>query len=215
MDRIRPLDPPHKGLRNALGQLSLALGTTDISAPAELEALTALADEVATILIDHARQEDAYIFAPAERFAPGSTVTDREQHGALHDALESINERIGGLRTDSPTSALRTIAADFARFHAAYLTHMAHEEHVLEPILIDHQTDEEMIADQGVIMQTVPFPTLLLWFKYIVPARTIHENRAVLSAFRAAAPAEAFDSVRDTLATVLPAERLHALLVDL
>ncbi|MEY2755327.1 MAG: hypothetical protein RJB65_1685 [Actinomycetota bacterium] len=68
-----------------------------------------------------------------------------------------------------------------------------------------------MIADQGVIMQTVPFETLLLWFKYIVPARSTSDNRQVLAGFKSAAPAEAFDTVAALLRDVLPPERFAAI----
>jgi hypothetical protein len=37
-------------------------------------------------------------------------------------------------------------------------------------------------------MQQMEFKTLLLWFKFIVPARRSEENKQVLTAFKANAP---------------------------
>jgi hypothetical protein len=211
MDRLRPLDPPHKGLRHGLGQLSLALGTTDFGDVDDVARLRALTAEVVTLLHDHARQEDLYIFAPAERFVPGSSAVDREHHAALHASVESIHARIDALDPGASAAEIDDIVRAFRSFHVDYLVHMDHEESALEPILIAHQTDEEMIADQGVIMQTVPFETLLLWFKYIVPARGTRDNRQVLAGFKSAAPAEAFDAVCALLRDVLPPDRYSAI----
>jgi Mlc titration factor MtfA (ptsG expression regulator) len=52
-------------------------------------------------------------------------------------------------------------------------------------------------------MQHMDFKTLLLWFKYIVPARRLEENRQVLEAFKANAPAEAFAAVQEIIQSVL------------
>ncbi|MEY2755326.1 MAG: hypothetical protein RJB65_1684 [Actinomycetota bacterium] len=142
MERIRPLDPPHKGLRHGLGQLSFMLGNTDFRDDNELARLRTLTDEVVTLLHDHARQEDEFIFAPAERFAPGSPAVDREQHDALHAAVEAIHARISALRPETSAGEVDEIIRAFRSFHVDYLVHMDHEESILEPILIAHQTDE-------------------------------------------------------------------------
>jgi hypothetical protein len=48
-------------------------------------------------------------------------------------------------------------------------------------------------------MQAMSFDMLLLWFKYIVPARRADETAQVLSGFKSAAPEEAYAAVLNTI----------------
>ena len=61
MATLRPLDPPHKGIRNALSQLSLAAGSTAASDTAAVEALVTLCIDVLDFLDEHADFEEKYI----------------------------------------------------------------------------------------------------------------------------------------------------------
>ena len=46
MERLKSLDPPHKGLRNALGKLALSAGKTDYTSLSSVTILNELANEV-------------------------------------------------------------------------------------------------------------------------------------------------------------------------
>ena len=50
MNQLKSLDPPHKGLRNALSKLAFALGKTNFGNPESVEKLKTLASEVFHIL---------------------------------------------------------------------------------------------------------------------------------------------------------------------
>lgn len=215
MDRMRPLEPPHLGIRNALGQVSFALGNTDVGESHDRAALAQLFSELMILLHDHARQEDHYIFRPAETAAPGSSATAAAMHLELERDLQDLGVAIASFDGSQSAEAVAEVVRSFHRFHLRYLDHMLDEELTIEPILLAHQTDEEMIADQVEIMQTVDFATLLLWFKYIVPARRDVDNRQVLAAFKSFAPKEAFSAVSGVLRDVLPRTRYEALTSDL
>jgi hypothetical protein len=88
---------------------------------------------------------------------------------------------------------------------------MIDEEKNIETVLLSHFSDEELMADQGEIMSQMPFETLLLWFRFIVPSRSISDNRQVLSGFTAAAPPEAVEAVWAVLRDVLPPKRFAAI----
>jgi hypothetical protein len=59
-------------------------------------------------------------------------------------------------------------------------------------------------------MKNMDFATLLLWFKYIVPARRIEENVQVLTAFKSAGK-EAFEAVLNVIRPQLSEERFNAI----
>ena len=86
--------------------------------------------------------------------------------------------------------------------------HIDGEDTELEPIMQEHFTDEELIGHQIEIMKEMSFETLLLWFKYIVPARRPSENAQVLSGFKASAPAEAYEQVMALIGTQVSSEEL-------
>ena len=72
MATLRPLDPPHKGIRNALSQLSLAAGSTAAPDTAAVGALVTLCIDVLDFLDEHADFEEKYILEPLEERVPGA-----------------------------------------------------------------------------------------------------------------------------------------------
>lgn len=215
MDRLRPLDPPHKGIRNSLAQVSLLAGRTDFGDLDEVELLRTEAAKAFTLLRDHAMQEDDYIFGPLDRRLPGATDGDRAQHVELHAELDRLEELLASFDGTQSNDEGHEFVLGFSGFHGRYLLHMESEERHTEKLLLEHVTDDEMAADQGAIMAQMPFETLLLWFEYIVPARRVSDNRQVLAGFRAAAPDEAFDAALAVLEMVESSERLIAMTEDL
>jgi hypothetical protein len=53
---------------------------------------------------------------------------------------------------------------------------------------------------------------LLLWFKYIVPARRPDENAQVLTGFKSAAPEEAYAAVLNTIRQEISENELNEIL---
>lgn len=58
MATLRPLDPPHKGIRNALSQLSLAAGSTAATDIHGVNELVILAADVLEFIDEHADFEE-------------------------------------------------------------------------------------------------------------------------------------------------------------
>jgi hypothetical protein len=92
------------------------------------------------------------------------------------------------------------------------LEHINEEDVALELEMQKQFTDEELMQHQIAIMGEMSFETLLLWFKYIVPARRPDENAQVLSGFKSAAPAPAFDAVLGVIKNELSEHEFQAIL---
>ena len=73
-------------------------------------------------------------------------------------------------------------------------------------------SDEELMQHQIAIMGEMSFETLLLWFKYIVPARRPEENAQVLTGFKSAAPEVAFKAVIDVIKNEISETEFQAIL---
>jgi len=212
MERFKSLDPPHKGLRNALGQLTLLTGKTKFSDHQQVEKLKKLAEEVFFLLKDHTKTENEFILKPLEEknalaaepyFEDHTDIEEWENH--LLDSIKNLD----GTQTDDQGHLIYLNLCDF---QSAYLDHIDEEDVELEEKLQKHFSDEELIQHQIKIMQQMEFSTLLLWFKYIVPARRIEENAQVLRNFKSNAPDEAFQAVIQTIQGELSHEEFEAII---
>lgn len=211
MQRLKSLDPPHKGIRNLLSQFSLLAGRTSYSNIAEVNELKIVGSDMFTLLQNHHYTEEAFILAPLKLKHPQATEEVESEHLELDRLERSIQQKLAALDGTQSDDEGHALYLEFTEFHSRYLHHIAEEDRQLEIDMQEAFTDEELIQHQVAIMESMDFTNLLLWFKYIVPARRIEENAQVLTAFKGAAPAEAYTAVLDTIRPQLSAERFEAI----
>ncbi len=212
MERFKSLDPPHKGLRYALGQLTLLTGKTKFSDHQQVEKLKKLADEVFFLLKDHTKTENEFILKPLEEKNALAAEPYFEDHTDIEEWENHLFESIKNLDGTQTDDQGHLIYLNLCDFQSAYLDHIDEEDVELEEKLQKHFSDEELIQHQIKIMQQMEFSTLLLWFKYIVPARRIEENAQVLRNFKSNAPEEAFQAVIQTIQGELSHEEFEAII---
>lgn len=215
MATLRPLDPPHKGIRNALSQLSLAAGSTAATDTAAVEALVNLGIDVLDFLDEHADFEEKYILEPLEERVPGAGADDYAAHQELEKKVQSLRDLLSSLTSTPNQDTVDAFYTEVVLFQAAYLVHMAQEEASTERLMMEHFSDEELIGHQIAIMGETSFESLLRMFRFIAPARRLDENLQVLHAFRANAPEPAFAAVMQTLQAAMPPAQYNALVVAL
>jgi hypothetical protein len=212
MNRLKSLDPPHKGLRNALGKITLLAGKTDYSSQASVEKLQALGKEVFLLLTDHTATENKYILAPLETRNPGFTADYLADHDEIDSLEQSLQERLLAFDGTQSNDEGHQFYLDLCDFQSAYLEHIDVEDVELEEEMQKHFTDQELMGHQIEIMQAMGFDMLLLWFKYIVPARRPDENAQVLTGFKSAAPEEAYNAVLDVIRKEISESELNEIL---
>ena len=199
MERLKSLDPPHKGLRNALGKLALSAGKADYTSLSSVTLLKALANEVFHLLKDHTATENKFILAPLELRNPGFTEHYFSDHNTIDQSEQSLLDRFLSLNGKQTNDEGHQLYLDFCNFQSHYLEHINEEDSILELEMQKHFTDEELMQHQIEIMQEMSFETLLLWFKYIAPARRPDENAQVLTGFKSVAPEAAYNTVLNTI----------------
>lgn len=82
---IRPLAPPHKGLRNALGLLSFYSGNCDYADLASVQRLKECALDFHALCIDHEANEKRYVFEPLPQRSEMNLELWRNEHKELHN----------------------------------------------------------------------------------------------------------------------------------
>ena len=206
MNRIKSLDPPHKGLRNALCQLTLLAGKTDYANPESIAKLQALGKEVFHLLKDHTRTENKFILAPLEAKVKGSTSEFGEDHHEIDELETELFDELMAFNGKQSEEEGHQFYLDLCDFQSFYLMHIDGEDTEIEPLMQEHFSDEELMGHQIEIMKEMSVETLLLWFKYIVAARRPAENAQVLSGFKASAPAELYEQVMTLIQTQLSSD---------
>jgi hypothetical protein len=212
MERLKSLDPPHKGLRNALGKLALSAGKTDYTSLSSVALLKELANEVFHLLKDHTATENKFILAPLEQRNPGFTENYYSDHDAIDQLEQNLLDRFLSLNGQQTNDEGHQLYLDFCNFQSHYLEHINEEDSLLELEMQKHFTDEELMQHQIEIMQGMSFETLLLWFKYIVPARRPDENAQVLTGFKSVAPESAYNTVLNTIKEEVRESEMQAIL---
>jgi hypothetical protein len=208
MNRMKTYDAPHKGLRNALSQLSLLAGKTNYSAQQEVEQLYNLGAEVFALLTIHAEDENDVTLAELEKRCPGCSEHDVEDHEEIHQQQNNLEKLLAKIYAGSKSGAVETedsveFYLSFSGFHSKYLEHTAEEERVTQLQLWKHFTDEELAAHRGMIMAKNPPQTLLTWFKFVIPAQSYNERVGLLSGFKKMATEPFFKEGMDTIRKVL------------
>lgn len=220
MKRMKLYDVPHKGLRNALSQLSLLAGNTDYTNQYETENLYKLGISVFTILNIHASDEDEITLTSLEERCPCCSEHDTEDHKKIHHAQQQLERMLASLCNDTLTNEQKTEAgAEFylslSEFHAMYLLHTAEEERITQPLLWEHFSDDELAAHRARIMSKNPPETLLTWFRFVIPAQSHTERIGLLSGFKKMASPDFYRKGMEVIEEVLPERVFKKLVSDL
>jgi DNA-binding transcriptional MerR regulator len=201
---MKTYDVPHKGLRNALSQLSLLAGKTDYANPQEVYEFYQLGQDVFSLLNIHAADENEVTLAELEARCPKCSQHDVEDHERLHQMQEKLEKLLSQIHSQSQAGS--NVLEDgaefylaFSEFQGTYLEHTAEEERVTQPLLWKYFTDEELAAHRGRIMAKNPPKTLLTWFRFVIPAQRHAERVSLLTGFKKMA-SESF--YNDGLATI-------------
>ena len=209
MERLKSLDPPHKGLRNALSKLALIAGKTNYASVESVKKLQLISKDVFHLLKDHTATENKFILGALDAVNKSFTKDYYADHVEMDQTEQQLFDRIMSLNGEQTNDFGHQLYLDICQFQSHYLEHINEEDVALEAEMQKHFTDEDLMQHQIAIMCEISFETLLLWFKYIVPARRPEENAQVLSGFKSAVPESAFNAVIEIIKNEISENELH------
>lgn len=220
MNRMKVYDVPHKGLRNGLSQVQILAGKTDYSNLYEVEQLYKLGENVFRILSIHSADEDEVTLAELEQRCTGCSKHDIGDHEKLHLVQDKLEKLLTRIYTDSKAGQNTSEDGEefylaFSEFHGIYLEHTAEEERVTQPLLWKYFTDEELASLRGKIMAKNPPDTLLIWFRFVIPAQTHKERVGLLTGFKKMAPEPFFNQGMQVIKQVLSEKEFNELNIAL
>lgn len=185
MQRIKIYDVPHKGLRNALSQLSLRAGNTNY-ADKDAAELYQLGRDVFRIMTVHAEDENRIGLAALEARCPGAAQHDMDDHEHLEARQSALENLLAKIHADVQAGKnAEEDGAEFylalSEFHGEYLAHTAEEERVTQPLVWQHFSDEEILAQRMKILSSIPPDAMQIWARFIVPALSEPERSGFLA----------------------------------
>jgi hypothetical protein len=131
-----------------------------------------------------------------------------EDHEQIHLAQEKLEKLLAKLYSNSKAGQDVTEDGEefylaFSEFHGTYLEHTAEEERVTQPMLWKYFTDEELASHRGKIMAKNPPQTLLIWFRFVIPAQSHKERVGLFTGFKKMAPEPFFNEGMHVIKQVL------------
>ena len=168
-----------------------------------------ISKDVFHLLKDHTATENKFILGALDAVNKSFTKDYYTDHVEMDQTEQQLFDRIMSLNGEQTNDFGHQLYLDICQFQSHYLEHINEEDVALEAEMQKHFTDEDLMQHQIAIMGEMSFETLLLWFKYIVPARRPEENAQVLSGFKSAVPESAFHSVIEIIKNEVSENELH------
>jgi hypothetical protein len=183
---LNPYTDIHKGVRMALFQMMIQIGSTDFT---ECDAATAAQgswEELKNLLREHVENERAYVHPLYEAKMPGvarALTLDHETQETYLRELETHFSRLMALENPSERAAM---ALEFYRglslFIGEYLPHLHREEAIYIRNLWDLCTYEELRDMLATILNAETPEALRLSSKFLLPASNHQDRLAFMQA---------------------------------
>jgi len=160
----------HKALRKGLFDLTVRTGATDWTDDEDVRALEAAWRPFLALLRSHTHHEDDHILRILDPYEPGATDVTTEEHRDLDDLLDDLADRFDAVLARPEPAAGLAVYRDLARFIAAYLPHLHHEETVVMPRIWARCSDEELAATRAAFMAELTPDEIALSMSLMLPA---------------------------------------------
>lgn len=150
----------HKALRAMLYETALTLQQTDFSNYTEARAALAKINDVLFAFDTHAHHEDSFIIPAVETYEPGLAASFEKEHVEdlrISNRLKNIIVIYENIFFPEERALCGSaLVKSFTEFVVFNLEHMAKEEQLLNQVLWEHYSDEQIIAIQQQLMATIP-----------------------------------------------------------
>jgi hypothetical protein len=206
----------HKALRALLYDTALTLQRTDFQNKQESEIALKKIESVLTIFEKHAAHEDKHVL-PAVLKYDATTVTEieweHEKDEALSHRLINKMEAVRFATTEAARiKSGKEIMYLFIEFVGFNLIHMNKEEHIINNLLWENYSDEELVKINNNIRNEISAEEAMFAFKWMIQGLSNLEMIMLLTSVKHSMPADAFSAASEMVKTSLPVERANKVL---
>ena len=205
----------HKALRAMLYDTSLTLQKTDFTNENEANIALQKLELAVGIFEDHAMHEDSHIIPILETEAPGLALSFENEHVEDHRLGSALVESMKNYREQAdPESKRRTgyqILLAFQEFVAFNLYHMNREERMINPVLWQFLSDEQIFHININIVRSIPPEKSLVPTSWMLRALSEDEIIAWFQKAKETSPQPVFSALCDLARKELDAEAWYNL----
>jgi len=201
----------HKALRALLYETALKVQQTDFTSQAETEAVLEKIEMVLSQFENHAHHEDRHILPAVMKYAADTANEIESEH--IQDEMLTLkleNKIKKYQRAVSSADRKETgeqIMYTFIEFVAFNLTHMNKEEHIINEILWNNYTDEQLMQLAAAIRAEIPPQEMITALQLMIRGVNDEEMLSLLTDVKNGMPAEAFTSFREMASLQVSSER--------
>jgi hypothetical protein len=193
--RVDLYAPIHKALRNFMCDTLCRVGRIDVHDADELLQTLAQCDQLLALCESHVHHENHFMHPAIEARQPAGSKRIAHEHEEHLQSIAELRDEVATLRADAagaaPALALR-LYRHLALFVAGNFQHMHIEETAHNTALWAHYSDAELMQLHGRLMASIDPREHLLVGRWMLPALTPAERKAVVGGMKAEAPPEAF-----------------------
>ncbi|QEC67287.1 hypothetical protein FRZ67_08265 [Panacibacter ginsenosidivorans] len=213
MQRYNAFNMIHKALRHMLYDTALTLQQTWFADIKEAETAIEKTEAVIHIFERHAHHEDTYVLPAVEKYNAALVASFEAEHKkdlGLGNLLKNLINIYRNVNFEEERinagSALTKAFIDFMVFN---LEHMGKEEILINKVLWEHYTDEQLLDISQQIAASIPPEELAFASKWMI--RSINNKEAIgwLSQVKATAPPFVLQSILTEAVNTLPSERVE------
>lgn len=217
MVRFNTFKKIHKGLRYLMFDTSIRAQQTDFMNEAECLALVHQIEEMLALFESHARNEDHYLLAPVTKFDHVISQVFEAEHEEDHQLGDDLKQSLLHWE-QAQTSMKRFVAGEHLlhclnEFIAFNVRHMNKEEDILNKVLWQHFTDDEIKLFEQEIIQNTPPEKMRLYAVWMVRALSNPEITTWLREVKQHAPPPVYEMLVNIIKQELPTRSTQLLAV--
>ncbi|MEO3679037.1 hypothetical protein [Rheinheimera fenheensis] len=185
----------HKGLRAALSSALVELGKVNDRNRKESDAVLDGVHNVLRLCSLHLKHENNFIHAALARIGHPGPLQSEQDHEHHVSHIRTLENKVKQVRNSYAENDFFVLYIEFSLFVAENFYHMHHEETDVNRLLWHYYSDEEIVAIELAILQSLTeeesFEFTMLILEFICQS----ERLSMLRSMKVAMPAERFRSL--------------------
>jgi hemerythrin-like domain-containing protein len=201
----------HKGLRALLFDTAILIQHTDFTKDNEIRTVTDRLNEIILLFEGHAYAEDNFVFSMVKNINPAVIDALEEEHEEDHRLSQGLQYWINMLQ--QPLSAEERKAAGIAlliglnEFIAFNLLHMNKEETLVNELIWETYSDEEIRANEQKLVRNIPPEKMMRYVKWMLRGLAVYEIIEWFKEVKETAPGFVFDALCEKAEEELAAQQ--------
>jgi len=209
----------HKALRVLLYDTGVLISQTDFDNPLQADMVAERLNQLLDLFINHADNEDRMVLPLLQEYEPGVVSAFEQEHVTDHALVQRLKGFLMALAyaisSQAKTELGASLTTAYIEFMIFNLQHMQKEETVLNKLLWQYYSDEELGGVNQKIVSSIPVDEVAVASQWMMKALSNHEITSWLRTVERNAPEHVFRSLLATAEKELDQNRYRVIVEGL